>query len=100
MARPQNDEGVGKNADDDGRHAVQQVRHIADDERHRAASKFSQVQAAQEAGERGAGPMGLLMKPMRVGATFLVANEATTRSRIESIGGRDVVFKEYPKENN
>lgn len=40
-------------------------------------------------------PLGTL-KIMRVGATFTVANEATTRSRIESIGGRDVKFVPMP----
>ena len=52
--------------------------------------------AAQE--ERGAGPLGMTMKKMRVGATFTVANEATIRTRIQSIGGTDVVFKDFPKE--
>ena len=43
------DQGVGKNADHDGRHAVQQVRGIADEERHRSPAEFRQVHAAQQA---------------------------------------------------
>lgn len=56
-----------------------------------APAPAPQAQAANE------GP-ALSMKLMRVGATFTVANEATTRSRIEAIGGRDVKFKDFPKE--
>ena len=41
--------GIGKNSDDDGRYAVQQVRRVANHERHGLPAKLGQVDSAQQA---------------------------------------------------
>jgi len=64
------------------------------------AAKAAPAQPVEpEPAQQAAAPASALaMRTMRVGATFTVVNEATTRSRIESIGGKDVKFVMMPKE--
>src|SRR5215470_3718178 len=57
MLERKDSQGVGKNADDDRRHAVQQVRSITHDKSHGAAAEFREIDGTQEsdgyADERG-----------------------------------------------